>query len=113
MLLNVTYGNPSQFSRGFPQNTTLGELRLHIAEITEIPVDHMELTRIISKGKKGCATLFETGTVCIARICEILETLCYEMKSQISLESCNFPYCSSKSSPLKAAESNSKITVIS
>ena len=48
VLLNVTHGNPSHFSRGYPRNTTLDALMSHIASVTDIPRERMTLTRLVA-----------------------------------------------------------------
>ena len=51
VLLNVTHGNPSHFSQGFPKNMTVEQLSAFIASVTDIPSDRMRLTMLIANGK--------------------------------------------------------------
>ena len=51
VLLNVTHGNPSHFSQGFPKNMTVEQLSGYIATVADIPPDRMRLTRLIANGK--------------------------------------------------------------
>ena len=51
VLLNVTHGNPSHFSQGFPKNMTVEQLSGYIASVADIPQDRMSITRLIANGK--------------------------------------------------------------
>ena len=57
VLLNVTHGNPSHFSHGFPKNMTVAQLSNYISTVTDIPVGQMVLTKLVAKGKLGFSFL--------------------------------------------------------
>ncbi|XP_013405600.1 ubiquitin carboxyl-terminal hydrolase 40 isoform X3 [Lingula anatina] len=56
--LNVTYGNPSQLSQGFPKNCTLGELKLMLGELTPIDPENLKLCQLVTKDDTTSAVPF-------------------------------------------------------
>ncbi|KAL5006933.1 hypothetical protein ScPMuIL_015739 [Solemya velum] len=49
LYLTVIHGESSQFSMGFPKNLTLVEFKMNISELTDIPVDHLTMKRVVIK----------------------------------------------------------------
>lgn len=49
VFLNVTYGNPSHFSRGFPKNMSLEEFRALVSSFTGITPESLILQRIVEQ----------------------------------------------------------------